>query len=153
MVVDSLQKIKIYNVDLLICSYSQDSEYGKLTFENPMNAYSIGTPFYDYKRIYDIDILFIDYSETDKLSEFEQEDFFKNSSKSENYQKIKHLVENGIITFGQQFTNYPFYTFVFCNRNNNQIKCFDNIMESKAFYEAYQNNKKYNESIFYPNCD
>ena len=148
MISDSLKKIKAYKVDLLICSYSSDSKYGKLTFQSPSEPYFISTPFYDYKRINGIDILFIDYPETEKLSELEKETFLNEEVTGDNYNKIKHLIENGKVTFGKKLTNYPFYKFIFCKKNKNIITCFDNIMESKAYKES----KVYNENIFYPDC-
>ncbi|MEG0916074.1 MAG: hypothetical protein RSF68_03580 [Myroides sp.] len=153
VITDSLLKIKTYNVDLLICSYSNDSEYSKLMFENPGSTYSISMPFYDYKRISGIDILFVDYYETEKSKVFEKVTFSNEEIKGRNYHKIQHLVKNGKITFGKKFTNYPFYKFVFCNKNKDQIKCFDNLMESNAYNKSYKEGKVYKENIFYPVCE
>ncbi|UOX34445.1 hypothetical protein LXD69_02785 [Flavobacterium sediminilitoris] len=150
---DSLNKLKTYNLDLLICSYSEDSIYGKLLFESPNKPYSIGTAYYDYERVNNIDILFIDYSEVKNLTKTENDKLYNKEKIGDNYYKIEHLVKSGKITFGKKFTNYPFLKFIFCKENISNVNCLDNIMESKAYYEAYESNIEYEEKIFYPNCN
>lgn len=149
-ITDSLNKFKSYNIDLLICRYSEDSLFGKLKLEVPNIPYHVNTPHYGYKKINNIDILFIDNLGSNNLSEAEKQKLMNNEIIGDNYYRIKHLIDSGKITFGHQFTNHPFVKFIFYNNDTKKINCFDNMMESDAYYEAYKDNKEYNESTFYP---
>ena len=151
-VTDSLNKLKSYNLDLLICSYSEDSNYGKLMFISPSKTYFIGTTLYNYEKINGIDIIFIDYSEIRKNSK-QKDEILNTESKEDNYNKIKHLVKSNKVSFGVKNTNYPFIKFVFCKKNINKINCFDNILESKAYFDTHITGEKYSEDKFYPNCN
>lgn len=159
---DTILKFKeSYNTDLIVCYYDEyPKTHVSLSFMNPSQPYKLDSPFYDYKKIEEVDIIFKTHLGWEKLTEPERSKIslklINNESVGENSIKIKKLLDEGKVIFsGLTNYNYPTINFVYCKNDVNNIICYDYIMlrEMHKKYREKGLEPPFPEEVFYPKCN
>jgi len=137
---DSIIKSKYYNSQLVVCSLKKIKGFNRMTLSYPSTPYLIHNKYY-YKSFEGVNVLFINYYDT--VIDFHSKE------------EIQDLIDNNIVTFEGPLQNLdpPFLRFVFCQNNYNNITCFDNIMQDSLDQKCLEEDRTYNEMMFYPTCE